>query len=241
MAVLANAARSAYDLAFQISPIILNGGLAQKLPGGALPVIGLVGSLVNVGLSFLTNGIGLSDIGIRFVPLPGAQVVSNAVATYPFANQSVAANAIVAQPLAVSLEMIAPANSDFGYAAKLPTFTAMQASFAAHNALGGTYSIATPSYIYANCIMVALTDITPVSTRQQQTHWQFDFVQPLISMSAANNAMNALFQKLLNGAKTDGTNTSAITGLSAQGALSSGTSIYANVLQNFATALPGLP
>ena len=44
---LASAARSAYQLAFQVSPIILQGGIAAGTPGGMLPIIGLTGQLLS--------------------------------------------------------------------------------------------------------------------------------------------------------------------------------------------------
>lgn len=239
MAALSNTARSAYDVAFQISPIILTGGIASQVPGGKLPVIGLVGQLASIAQGFLTNGIGLSDIGFRFVPLPGATVVSNSVGTYPFANQQVAGNAIVSQPLVISLQMIAPVNSDMGYITKLPIFTALQQSFASHNTAGGTYSIATPSYIYTNCVMTAITDVTSGRTHQQQVEWQLDFVQPLISQQAALSSLSGLMSKLSAGQPNSG-EWSGLTGVAAQGAISGVPGLVGNVTQFLSGPVSGI-
>lgn len=235
---LSNVARSAYDLAFQISPIILTGGIASQLPGQATPVIALIGQIAGIAQSFITNGIGLSSIGVRFVPMAGATVISNIAGTYPFANQQTAGNALVSQPLTISLEMIAPVNSDGGYITKLAIFTALRESFAAHNAAGGTYSIATPSYIYTNCLMTGITDVTGGNTRQQQINWQIDFVKPLLAQQDASNAESALISKLTNGQQQTSAGWSNITGVAGtQGAVAGVTSLTGNALNFLATPL----
>lgn len=228
MAILTNAARTAYDVAFQVSPIILTGGIVAGTQGSALPIIALVGQAAAFAAGALLDGFSMDDFYARFVPLPGSNVISNAIGTYPFANQQVAANAIINQPLNISLQMIAPVKQSGGYMAKLAVFTALQQSLAGHNAAGGTYSIATPSYVYTNCVMTAMTDITSGETRQQQILWQLDFVQPLISQQAATNAQNALLSKVTNGQATNGA-WSGQPGASVQGGLSGVPQMIANV------------
>lgn len=209
MATFSSAARDAYDLSFQVSPIFLTGGLAQGLQGGILPVIALLGQAAGLLQGVVTSGFSMSDFNARFVPMPGASVISNTVGTYPFANQYVAANAIVQQPLNVSLQMITPIKDLGGYLTKLAIFTSFQQSLASHNAAGGTYTIATPSYIYTGCIMTGMNDITSGETRQQQIIWQLDFVQPLVSLNQAQNAQSALMSKLSGGQTTGGLWTAA--------------------------------
>ncbi|MDP9651709.1 hypothetical protein [Paraburkholderia caledonica] len=195
-----SAFRSVYDLAFQVSPIILNGGIVASTLGGMMPIIGLTGQLASFAGATLTSGsISADNFFARFVPVPGGTVISNAVATFPFANQSVAANAIIEQPLAVSLLMIAPVKEDGGYLSKLATFTALRTSLRAHNAAGGTYHIATPSFIYQNCVMTGMQDVTSGEGKQQQIMWQLDFIKPLISETDALTAQNALMSKVTGG------------------------------------------
>jgi hypothetical protein len=199
---VASAFRSTYDLAFQVSPIILNGGLAANTLGGMIPIIGLTGQLASFATSALLSGsLSTDDFYAKFVPLPGATVINNAVGTYPFANQNVAANAIISQPKNVSLLMIAPVKGTAGYLSKLAVFTSLQTSLAAHCAAGGTFHVATPSYVYLDCILTAMTDVTSGESKQQQTQWQLDFVQPLVTQSAASAAFNALIGKLSGGAQ----------------------------------------
>jgi hypothetical protein len=95
-AVLSNAAMSAYDLAYQVSPIILFGGL---YPAG-MPIIGLlsgvgqaitgtgslegeIGGLASTALNVLQ---GQDPYFARFLVMPGGTLLNQAIAKYPFAN-----------------------------------------------------------------------------------------------------------------------------------------------------------
>ena len=152
---------TAFRLGFEISPVILTGGVATNIgPGGVLPIVSITES-INFLTGLLSGGgdLSLDDFFAHFQPLPGSTLAENQIGAYPFANQSVAANAIIAQPLRVSLQMFCPVKSSLGYAAKLATMSALQAVLAQHNAMGGTYTVATPSYIFTNCILLSLKDV----------------------------------------------------------------------------------
>lgn len=183
-----SALRSAYDLAFQVSPIIMTGG---NFSGNPMPVIGLIGQLASLAQGIATNGsLSLDAFYARYLVLPGGSAISNAVGTYPFANRQVAGNAIIEQPRNISLLMIAPVRDDAGYATKMALFTALQTSFQNHNRAGGTYTIMTPAMIYQDVVMVGMTDATGGETNQRQVQWQIDFYKPLISASDAQAAFN---------------------------------------------------
>ena len=188
---------SSYDLAYQISPIILVGGIAADAVGGMLPIIALLGQSAP-GLLSQIAGV---DNSPRFVPIPGGTIISSAVGTYPFANQQVAGNAIIQQPLNISLLMHAPVRDVGGYLDKLSMFTALQNSLQAHNNAGGTYNIATPAFIYTDCVMTTMQDVTSGETKQQQVQWQLDFVKPLITLQQAAAAFNSLMGKVSSGAQ----------------------------------------
>ncbi|RQV56094.1 hypothetical protein [Burkholderia cenocepacia] len=197
---LSSGFRSAYDLSFQVSPIILNGGIVANTLGGMMPIIGLVGQLSALAQSVLSSGsVSLDNFFARFVVLPGGTIISNSVGTYPFANQQVAGNAIVMQPKNVSLLMIAPVKDTGGYLTKLAIFSSLQSSLEAHCAAGGTFHVATPARIYTNCILTSMTDVTSGEGKQQQIQWQLDFVQPLLTQQAASSAFGALMSKLAGG------------------------------------------
>ncbi|WP_175952880.1 hypothetical protein [Burkholderia sp. BCC0405] len=219
---------SVYDIAFQVSPIILVNGIAANTLGGMLPIIGLTGQLAGLAQGFLTTGgLSTSDFFARFIPIPGSTLVSQQVAMYPFANQTVAANATIQQPLSISLRMIAPVKDQAGYLTKLAIWTSLQNSLVAHNAAGGTYTIATPSYIYTNCLLTQMTDVTGGDTKQQQIEYQLDFVQPLITQQQATSAYNSLMSKLSSGAQVSGATPAA------------GTSIWSNAAVAVGSAAQG--
>jgi hypothetical protein len=190
---LGNAARNLYDATFQTSPIILSGGLFSSALGGVMALSGLVSSVVNsvTGTDALPT--------VRYVPLPGATVISNTVATYPFANRAVAGNAVIRNPKNVSLLMIAPVNSVGGYLLKMATFMALQSTFEAHTAAGGTFHVLTPSYPYFDCLMTTMTDVTSGEGHQQQIQWQIDFVQPLVTQQQAQTAWNGMMSQISGG------------------------------------------
>lgn len=208
----ANAARSAYDLAYQVSPIILEGGTYSS----PMPIIGLIGQLpgignfpgqlVSLGQGLATSGLSADDFFARFLPLPGSTLISNSVGKYPFANQQVAANAVIQQPLNISLKMICPVKEKGGYLTKLAIITSLQNALQAHCTAGGTFNIATPAYIYTNCIMTGMTDITSGTTNQKQVEYQLDFEQPLITQAAATAALSTLMGRLTDGQQVTSTN-----------------------------------
>jgi hypothetical protein len=189
----------AFKLAQELSPIILTRGIATAV-GGYLPIIALTEGL-NFAAGLLTGGdaLNLDNFFAHYTPLPGGSLIKNQVATYPFANQSIAANAIISQGLNISLMMNCPARGTLGYAVKLATMTALKATLDQHNNSGGTYSVVTPSFIYTDCILTDFRDVSGGESKQYQYQWQLDFFQPLVSLQAAQTALNNLMQRLTNG------------------------------------------
>lgn len=182
------AAIANYDTAFQISPIILQNGIASAAPGYMAPITLYMGSLTPAA---------------RFLPVPGSTLISQQIGMYPFANQQVAANATIREPLTISLVMISPVNQAGGYLTKLSDFQALQSALASHNAGGGTYIIATPAFIYTYCVMLSMTDVTAEEDKQKQVQYQLDFIQPIVSIAGATAALNALMQNVTNGTQVN--------------------------------------
>lgn len=198
---------AAYKLSFQLSPVILQGGIASAIPGGMLPIIAITEAL-NFVDGLLSGGVGLTDLDdffANFQPMPGGTFIDQKIGEYPFANQSVAANAVITQPLVISYRMICPARGEGGYALKLATMTALQATLAQHNASGGTYVCATPSLFYTNCIMLRMTDTSAQNSHQVQNTYQLDFRRPLLTLQDAQQAQNNLMSQLTNGTAISGT------------------------------------
>ena len=158
-----------FELANAISPIILTGGIATAR-GGALPIVSLLGSPSSsaaVSASGSPSSLRVIDVAnddealdeffARFVPVPGSD---------PFANQAIAANALIAQGLRISLQMICPATANYPYPSKLAIIMALQAQLQQHQNMGGLYTVITPAFIYTNCMLLNLRDVSTGGTSQ---------------------------------------------------------------------------
>lgn len=208
---MSNFGRTAYQLTYQISPIMLVNGIATFMPGGMLPIISLTES-VNFVSGVLSGG-GPEDLDsyfAHFQPMSGGKLISQDIATYPLANQAVAANAAITKPLPISLMMVCPAKGDSGMLVKIATMQMLKATLENHNSQGGTFIVATPAFFYANCVLLDMTDVSAYGeTKQPQVRWQLDFTQPLITLQQAQQAQSAAMSKITAGLPTSG----ALTGL----------------------------
>lgn len=189
-----SAGGAAFRLQFQVSPIILTGGSAAGIAGGALPIYNFLRGLLS----------GLENVPFVFQPMPGGTLIDQQIGMYPFANQETAANATIQQPLVVSMLMICPAGAGGGYLSKLISTQALQASFDQHNKSGGLYSVMTPSFIYTNCVMLQMTDVSSTQTKQVQNAFKLDFVKPLVTLAQAAQAQNNLMSKISGGLPASG-------------------------------------
>lgn len=216
-----SAGRAVYRTAFEISPIYLTGSspLVSSIPGGTLPLIAFFGFPLS-GVSANSTSPEMDDFFAYFIPLPGASLVDNQISTYPFANQAVAANAIITQPLQISMRMMVPVRDAGGYWLKFAQLLALKFSLDYHNTHAGLYTVLTPSHVYTNCIMTKMHDISSGESAQAQHTWQMDFVQPLITQAQASNAYNALTSKFTSGAEvtsSDWSGAAVNTGVSSPG------------------------
>lgn len=191
-----------FKLQYQVSPIFLTGGIASNQVGGttAMPIVTL---LQDNSLSGINIGdANLDDFFAYFEPAPGTgTIIANQIGAYPFANQAVAANAIIAQPLVISMIMICPARTPGSYSTKLATISQLQATLAQHTNAGGTFIVATPAFTYFDCILTAMRDVGGGESRQVQFRWQMDFVKPLLTLSDAQQAQNSFMSKVGTGSQ----------------------------------------
>lgn len=194
----------AAQLSYQVCPIVLTGGIASQIPDGMLPMLSLfaVGETNSLGLPFDMGE--LDEAFGAFNVLPGGTLVSQTIGKYPFANQSVAANAVIREPLTLSIIMDSPMRGENAWQIKQSVFTALKATLEGHNDAGGTYTVATPAYMYDNMIMVSLTDNSRGNNSLPQNAWRFDFERPLVALAELQGAQNQLMQKISNGLPSDG-------------------------------------
>lgn len=216
----AGAAMAVYDLAFQISPIILVNGIAAGSPGGMLPIIALTGQLAAFVQGVASGGLNTDAFFAKYLPVPGSTFISQSIGNYPLANQQTAGNALIRNPLTLSLLMLCPVQSTLGYLTKLPILSAFKQSLDQHNLLGGLYNIATPAYIFQNGVMLDMVAVDSGQTNQQYTRFQLDFWFPLVTQAQAQQAQGNLMQTATNGGQISGT--PAWTGLGGAGSGFSG-------------------
>jgi hypothetical protein len=185
---------SAWKLTFQLSPIILSGGLASSNIGGYLPIIAIT-ELINFPAGLLSGmQASLDSFFANFRPLPGSTIIEQEVGHYPFANQGIAANTVIAQPRQISFEMLCPAQTKLGFYEKLAIMEALEGALDYHTQMGGTYILMTPSKIYTSCLLRAIRDTSgQLRTGQPQVSWQWDFEQPLLTASDLGGALNSLY------------------------------------------------
>ena len=185
--------QSAFQIAYEYAPILLTDGIL----GSVLPVpITVITEALDV------PGIYNKEIFAHFKPLPGSTLADWQIAEYPFANMTVAANAVVQNPLKISMLMVCPAQTDGGYILKQAQLTLLQTVIQNHIQAAGTFTVITPAYTYTNCLLTSLRDVTNPSDKQVQFMYQWDFVQPLITSSGAASVLGNLMQKVTNGTPT---------------------------------------
>lgn len=195
-----------FKLAMQLSPVLLVNGIAKSIPGGVLPIIAITeASHFLSGLLSGAANIELDDFFAHFIPLPGSTLVDNQVSTFPMANQAVAGNAIIQQPLALSMMMICPARDTLGYPLKLATMTALQNVLQLHISQGGTFTVVTPSSIYTNGLLVRMSDASNQMSKQAQNAYQMDFYFPLLTLESAQSVQNTLMSKISGGSQISST------------------------------------
>ena len=182
---------SQYQLQYQIAPIILTRGIASS--GGGLSIMSILGGASSIDDAFAI-----------FQPLVGGTLVEQTIGQYPFANQSIAGNAMIRQPLTLSMIMITPQKQANSWSTKLSLMSALKTTLDAHNNAGGTFTVMTPSYYYTDLVMIALVDMSTPETVLPQNGWRWDFQKPLISLADAQSAQNNLMSKITSGLPTSG-------------------------------------
>jgi hypothetical protein len=182
------------------SLVSLGVGVVQQVAAtGKLSGVGILGNLQN---NILTGGSNLTPqldgYNANFKPLQGSTLFDLSLSTYPFANMAVAANAVIANPLHISMLMSFPATNDMPYKRRSSILTNLVTRLRTHALSGGTYTVITPGFIYVDTILTTITDVSGDPNKPQES-LKWDFVQPLVSQQAAAQAQNNLMQTLTNG------------------------------------------
>jgi hypothetical protein len=211
---------------YQVAPIILTGGIASMVTGNAvslltltqpnlLPMAGndstlrqnLITALQLNNPSFanayLPPDNDLDDAFGAFTVLPGGTLCVNTVPKYPLASMTMAANAIVREPINISLIWDTPMRGPNAWISKLTTMIALKAVLDLHNNAGGMYTVMTPAFYYDNLILTSLADNSRGGNPLPQNAWRFDFERPMIVTTDDVTAdLNMLTSLLTRGVKT---------------------------------------
>jgi hypothetical protein len=205
---------SLYQLLYQITPIFLTNGVASAMSGGILPIISVLNpNAYNVLFSGGNEAFNIDNYFGIFQVAAGGSLVQQQLAEYPFANLNVAANAIIRQPIEVSLVMMAPMKTQYAWAVKNATMTALKATLDTHNNLGGTYTVFTPAFTYYDMLMLGLSDISTPQSPLPQNTWKWDFRKPLVTMADLIAAENNLYSKITGGIPSPAEITSTLTAI----------------------------
>jgi hypothetical protein len=223
-----------------------DGIVTQNVNGNMLPLLAILNADAFTANFQGNSGSGgawtLDDAFGIFQPAPGGSLIQQSVAEYPFANLNVAANAIVRNPINLSMIMLTPMKTNNAWSLKMATMTALKQTLDNHNNAGGVYIVFTPGFVYQDMVMTSLTDISSAQSVLPQNAWRWDFTRPLVQLAELANAESNLISKITGqlpvGMEDGGVNLSSIyTSLGTpgssvnQGSGAGGTSPY----------LPGFP
>ena len=189
-----SAARNEFTFKHVISPVLLKNGIAETLPDKIMPIVQLTQQ----------NGYPLlpDQYFAHFKVITGSTLMQSTVATYPFANSATAGNAIVEQPLNVSLLMYCPASNGYPADARQQIISTLVSSLNSHKAQGGLFVVYTPLFIYDNCVLVGMRDASEGEHAALQNAVIMDFQRPMImTLDEADTAQNNLMAKLSKGEK----------------------------------------
>lgn len=172
---------------YEISPVYLVGGIAEKIPGGVLPIAALTEAL-SAGGSILTGNFGdVVDFDRYFAhwsPVYGSQWLSYDVASYPMFSQQEAANSIVKNPLNISLMMDCPAQKTGGLITKALTLEVLRSTLAYHVDNGGYFNIFQFGFTALNCLLLGMESVENQS-KQDHVSFIFNFRQQLLTRQDA--------------------------------------------------------
>jgi hypothetical protein len=215
-------AQSQWAQQFQQSPIFLTGGTGIAT-GGDIPIT-----------SYTGKGDGTLPFAV-YMPVPGASLLKNLVSTFPFANQAVAANAIIQQPIELSMMMVCPVPPGGSWKKKLSVLTGLITTVNQHINAGGLFNVMTPSFPYTNGLLTSVRDVSQNETRQPQYKYQWDFFFPLITLLQAQAVLNTLLNNLTNQSAPNPTVPTVATALAATN--SSGPQLTTALTSQLAPAL----
>ena len=196
MSFLSAIGRFAIETVYELSPILLKNGIASEREEKLMLIGELTQSLPPLPLTE-NNG-----FFAHWKTIGGGSLMQNSVAQYPLANQATAGNAIVQQPVNISMLMYCPATSLYNFALRRTFISGILSSLDLHVRLGGLFVVYTPFFTYDNCVLTGIRDASEGSVTELQNAMIFDFMRPMImDEQEAQTAQNAFMSKITDGEK----------------------------------------
>ncbi len=196
MSFLSAIGRPAFDIVHELSPILLKNGIAENRAEKLM----LIGEITQPlpPLPFSQN----DGFFAHWKTIGGGSLMQNTVAQYPLANQATAGNAVIQQPVNISMLMYCPATGTYDVALRKMFISNIMTSINLHIRLGGLFVVYTPFFIYDNCILIGIRDASEGSVPELQNALIFDFIRPMImDEQEAETAQNSFMSKITNGQK----------------------------------------
>ena len=203
--------RQEFEFKHELCPILFKNGIASQLEDKLMPIIQITqqegyptSSIAGKLLKAVAPGMPptSSMYFAHFKLVPGSTLMLNSIGQYPFANAATAANAIIQQPVNVSLMMYCPANADYPTSYREGIIASLVAAMNSHVQQGGMFVVYTPMFIYDNCVLVGIRDASEGENSAMQNALIFDFMRPqIMTNEEAEGARNRLMDKLAKGEK----------------------------------------
>jgi len=186
---MASSGQASFQALYELTPIWLINGVA-----------GAEGAPITTYTENGANPQTPDDYFAHFRPMSGSTLEVWETANYPLAALTVAANALVQQPLNISLLMVCPAQTTTNnYIAKQTRMSALKSTLDNHILQGGWFDVYTPAFIYRGALLTALKDVSTSDNKQVQFAYQWDFALPLIYEEQANTIQSNLMSKATQG------------------------------------------
>ncbi|GBQ08755.1 hypothetical protein [Saccharibacter floricola] len=202
--VLDKAGRTLGQLAYVNSPILLTDGIANKM-GGTVPImfytqlVGTLNGLISGAVRGNVNLPNLDNTWCHWQNVQGNTLIDNTPAQYPYANQTVAANALVTNPTNISMQMICPPRGPGAMLTKILTIQSLVSLLNKHCQLGGYFNIITPGQFYTKMLLTNVADSSPHADTQPAVQYTFKFTRPLTQKNEAAQKMSTLMTKASGG------------------------------------------
>ncbi|MDF7673947.1 hypothetical protein PT277_08015 [Acetobacteraceae bacterium ESL0709] len=203
--ILNEAGRDIGQLAYVISPVILQEGIAKKM-GGLAPIllfteaIDFLNGMLSGAMRGNLNIPSLDTLWCHWKQGPTSAaatnfLIQNEISPKPMENLTAAGNAFNSQFPAVSLQMMCPARGPGAMVTKMATIMVLQRVLVRHQELGGRYIVMTPSYIWTDMVLKRVSDITEKPEQHPSSVYRFDFRRPITELKDVKTVADNIKKK----------------------------------------------